>query len=144
MVTEKYVFILGDKLPTNYDVAISIFQVSTQRTGPHAQNTIHAYYLALVETWTKAFGTGHVMSRKGITNKLEKLCDNYCNKVYNKNLRQKPKHKSIPSLRPLNKSWRAKVINKNGDTNASLFNIGTDMDSQEGAEKMFFEDQKGE
>ena len=61
---------------------------------------------------------------------------------------QKPKHRndnaSIPSLRSLNKSWRAKVINKNGDTNTSLFNIGTDMDSLKGAEKVYFEDQKGE
>ena len=78
---QKNGFILGDKLPTNYDVAISISQVSTQRTRQHAQNMIHAYYLASVEAW--AFGTGHVMSRKGITNKLEKLCDNYYNEVYN-------------------------------------------------------------
>ena len=143
---ERYVFIMGDKLPTYYDVAITLFQVSTRRQGDQAQNALHAYQLALVDTWTKAFGTGHVMSRRGIINKLEKVCDRYYNEVYTKCNRKKPKHanESIPSIRSQNRLWRSKIINNTGDTNASLFNIGVDMDKLEGAEKVFYEDQKGD
>ena len=51
-------FVLGDKLPTYYDVSIAIFSVSTQRKGQQMTKTIHSYYLALVDAWSKSFGNG--------------------------------------------------------------------------------------
>ena len=60
---EEVVFILGDKLPTYYDIAISLFQVCLSRQGEKAQSTLNAFYSALVNSWGKAFGEGHVQSR---------------------------------------------------------------------------------
>ena len=42
-----------------YDVAIAIFSVSTQRKEQLRTKTIHLYYLALVDAWTKSSGNGH-------------------------------------------------------------------------------------
>ena len=45
---EKIVFIMGDKIPTQYDVVISPFQVSRRRRD-QGQRAINAYYKSLVD-----------------------------------------------------------------------------------------------
>ena len=87
---EKIVFIMGDKIPSYYDVAISLFQVSTRR-GDQGKKAINSYYKSLVDCWTKAFGTAHVLSRQAVIKKLEKVRDSYNNEVYIKCHRKKPK-----------------------------------------------------
>ena len=75
-MTEKLVFVLGDKLPTCYEATIAIYSVATQPKGVKMK-TIHAYAMSLINVWVKTFGQGHVMSRNGITKKLQKLVDSY-------------------------------------------------------------------
>ena len=101
---EKIVFIMGDKIPTYYDVAISLFQVST-RHGDQGKKAINSYYKSLVDCWTKAFGTRHVLSRPAVIKKLEKVRDSYYNEVYTKCHRKTPKHKNdwIPTILSQNK-----------------------------------------
>ena len=90
---EKIVFVMGDKIPTYCDVTISLFQVSI-RFGNQGKKAINSYYKSLVDCWTKAFGTGHVLSRPAVIKKLEKFRDSYYNKVYTKCHRKTPKHKN--------------------------------------------------
>ena len=78
---EEVVFILGDKLPTYYDIAISLFQVCSSRQGEKAQSTLNAFYSALVNSWGKAFGEGHVQNSPTIMKKLQKLRDSYSTEV---------------------------------------------------------------
>ena len=86
-------FIIGDKIPTYYDVAISLFQVSTRR-GDQGKKAINSYYKSLVDCWTKAFERGHVLSRPAVIKKLGKVRDSYYNEVYTKCHRKMPKHKN--------------------------------------------------
>ena len=77
------IFILGDVLPTYSDVAISLFSVATKPESAKMKETIHKYAVALIGLWEKSFGYKHVMSRKSVVGRLEKLALNYYNKVYN-------------------------------------------------------------
>ena len=142
--SESYLFIIGDKLPTYYDVAISLFEVCTRREGEKARSTLISYYTALMNVWTKSFGEGHRLTRKSIMKKLEKVCDSYYNEVYTKCSRktQKRPNQPISTIRQQNKVWRQKVINKDGDTNSSLFDIGVEMNSLTGEHQVFYQDQK--
>ena len=56
MTEKQIVFVLGDTLPSYYDVAIAIF-VSTQRKGQHMKKMIHSYgpnLLGKVMLWAEA------------------------------------------------------------------------------------------
>ena len=141
---KQIVFILGDTLPTNYDVALSIVQVCPRKQGDKAKSTLNAYYAALMRQWTAAFGEGHTLSRKSVMTRLEKVRDSYHNEVYLPCSRKTPKkiNQPIPTIRRQNKVWRDKVINKDGDTNACLFDIGVEMETLDGAERVFYDDQK--
>ena len=82
----------GGKIPTHYDVAVSLFQVST-RCGDQGKKAINSFYKSLVDCWTKAFGTGHVLSRPTVI-QTEKVRDSYYNEVYTKCHGKTPKHKN--------------------------------------------------
>ena len=77
-------FILGDKLPTYYDAAIAIFNVTQNSRQNKMKSTIQAYYVDLVNIWTKSFSKDHVMTLQAIITKLEKLVANYYTRVYKK------------------------------------------------------------
>ena len=47
-MSEDIVFMLGDKLPTYYDAAIAIFNVTQNSRRNKMKSTIQAYYVALV------------------------------------------------------------------------------------------------
>ena len=148
-MTEKLVFVLGDKLPTCYEATIATYSVATQPKGAKMKKTIHAYAMSLINIWVKAFGQSHVMSRNAITKKLQKLGDSYWNDVYSKAHRKKGKGKTkdvstFMSIRHFNKNWRTKALNKTGLSNGSLLDIGSKMESLTSAEKIFYEDQKSE
>ena len=83
MGNTNVIFILGDVLPTYYDVAVSLFSVATKPGSAKMKETIHKYAVALIGLWEKSFGYNHVMSRKSVVGRLEKLALNYYNKVYN-------------------------------------------------------------
>ena len=105
--------------------------------------------MSLINVWVKTFGQSHVMSRNGITKKLQKLVDSYWNDVYSKAHRKKGKGKTkdvstFMSIRHFNKNWRTKALNKTELSNGSLLDIGSKMESLTGAENIFYEDQKSE
>ena len=75
---------LGDKLPTYYDAAIAIFNVTQNSRRNKMKSTIQAYYVALVNIWTKSFSKDHAMTRRAIITKLGKLVANYNTRVYKK------------------------------------------------------------
>ena len=77
-------FMLGDKLPTYYDAAIAIFNVTQNSRRNKMKSTIQAYYVALVNIWTKSFSKDHVVTQRAIITKLEKLVANYYTWVYKK------------------------------------------------------------
>ena len=90
-MSEKVVFVLGDTLPTYYDAAISIYMVATQPKSKKMVNTINSYTKALIDIWKRSFGD--VTSRISVTNKLQKLVENYYSQVYVKAHRKSEKHK---------------------------------------------------
>ena len=87
-------FIIGNKLPTTYDVALSIYSVSTQPTSNKMATAIHEYSMKLIDTWEKLFGSKHVISITGVKYKLKKVTKEYHNQVYDKAHRKTKKKKS--------------------------------------------------
>ena len=85
-------FVLGDTLPTYYDVAIAIFSVATKLNSTKMKETIKTYSKSLIDVWEKAFGPSHVLTIKSIMSKIEKLVTNYFNNVYSVFNRKSAKH----------------------------------------------------
>ena len=100
-VTEmsKIHFSLGDKLPTVYDVAITIFSICTTPSSSKMGNVSNQYALALMNVWGKSFGSDHVMCRRTVTVKLMKVIKNYFNQVYNKHHRKSRKKKKVGEVK---------------------------------------------
>ena len=146
-------FILGDKLPKYYDVAVALFSYCPGSKSEKRQKSITAYTYALIELWQKAFGKGHTITHISVIKKIKAVLNHYNNHVYIEHTRTKPKKKGSPlikrSIRLLNKEWRQKfmtitVSNKKVKIPIdSLFDIGMDMESLDGDEKAFYIDQQG-
>ena len=83
-MSEDIKFMLGDKLSTYYDAAIAIFNVTQNPRRNKMKRTIQAYYVALVNIWTKSFSKDNVMTWQAITTKSEKLVTNYYTQIYKK------------------------------------------------------------
>ena len=114
-MSEKVVFVLGEKLPTGYDAAISIYMVATKPKSKKMVSTINSYTKALIDIWKRSFGDLHVTSRSSVNNKLQKLVEHYYSQVYVKVHRKSEKHKKNvksvgKSSRQLNKSWRTMLL----------------------------------
>ena len=85
------VFVLGDTLLTNYDVAIAIFSVCKTPGSEKMKNCISSYVNALIDTWTKAFRDAQVKDQRTITDKVKQVINYYKTYVYNKKNRKKNK-----------------------------------------------------
>ena len=114
-MSEKVVFVLGEKLPTYYDAAISIYMVATKPKSKKMVSTINSYTKALIDIWKRTFGDLHVTSTSSVTNKLQKLVEHYYSQLYVKVHRKSQKHKKNvksvgKSSRQLNKSWRIMLL----------------------------------
>ena len=114
-MSEKVVFVLGDKLPSYYDAAISIYMVATKLKSKKMVSTINSYTKVLIDIWKRTFGDLHVTSRSSVTNKLQKLVEHYYSQVYVKVHRKSQKHKKNvksvgKSSRQLTKSWRIMLL----------------------------------
>ena len=48
-MSEKLVFVLGDKLPTYYDAAMSIYMVATKPKSKKIVSSINSYSKALID-----------------------------------------------------------------------------------------------
>ena len=93
----------------------------------------------------------HVMTKKSVMAKLEKLVNSYFNKVYKRAHMKKEDGRlgAGMSMRQLNsvrkiiistvfQKWRSDQWDKSGATNDSLFDIGRDMESLTGDEALFY------
>ena len=76
--------ILGDCLPTTYDVAINIFNICPTPKSQKMKNCVHAYATALILQWSKAFGEEYVLKIKQVQSKLLTVVNDYYSKVYKK------------------------------------------------------------
>ena len=145
LIMEEIHFSLGDKLPTVYDAAITIFSICITPTSSIMTHVISQYAVALKNVWEKAFGSDHVLCHRQIKSKLTKVVKDYHNKVYLKHHRKsakkkingeiKPSAEVRESIRSLNKKWR--LMNKNNN----LFDIGKDTKKLTGRESAFYIDQ---
>ena len=136
--------ILGDCLPTTYDVAINIFNICSNPKSQKMKNCVKAYATALILQWTKAFGEEYVLKIKQVQSKLLTVVNNYFSKVYKEQTRDKSGVKK--SLRQLNKEWRQSNIFTGRHKNVplvvdKLFDIGKNMDTLTGDEACFYTDQ---
>ena len=147
----KIRFILGDKLPVIYDVAIAIFKVVAKSKSEKMKHCINAYVNALTDVWLKSFGNRHLMARQHIKIRVENIVFHYYNNVYIEHYRTTPKKKGQVHVKKticqLNREWRQKTLHitkKNVISIDSLLDIGQEMDELTGNEKSFYEDQKGD
>ena len=69
----KIQFVLGDKLPTYYEAAISIFNVASKPSSPKMIKAVRSYATSLVEVWEKSFSSKHVISFNAVLGRLTKL-----------------------------------------------------------------------
>ena len=81
-MTKKLVFVLGDKLPTYYDAAISIFKINHKYKDQENDGVINSYAVSLIDIWKKLFGDSHVTSRSAVTIKLQYIDEHNHNNVY--------------------------------------------------------------
>ena len=114
-MSEKLVFVLGDKLPTYYDAAMSIYMVATKPKSKKMVSSINSYSKALIDIWKRSFGDLRVTSRSSVTNKLQKLVEHYYSqvnvKVHHKSEKHRKNVKSVgKSSRQLDKSWRTMLL----------------------------------
>ena len=142
----ELVFVLGDVLPTIYDVAISIFTVASNPKTDKMAGAINAYVTSLIEVWTKAFGSEHIQCRRTVKEKIQIIVSHYYNNVYVEHTRTKPKKKNMvlvkKSIRQLNKEWmnsQIPITKKQRVPIDQLFDIGVNMDKLHGDEKLFYE-----
>lgn len=135
------------KLPTNYDVAVHIFSHATQPESKKMKEVLNQYSKTLADAWHKSFGSDHTMSLTAIKYRLKKVVKDYYQHVYIKAHQKKRKHNedenclcdsclgpSRESQRMLERSWKKK--------NDVLFDIVLNIETLEGREKSFYEDQK--
>ena len=145
----KFKFDFGDTLPSRYDVAISIFDVS-KKGGELRNSAVIAYVHELQKQWIKAFGEKHVISFKHIKPKINEVLNSYKKYVYIPHCQKKDKHTGeatgTQSLRSLQRKWRLMQvpIKKNAKKKSlitfnDLFDIGKNMDCLEGDHKIFYE-----
>ena len=86
-------FMLGDKLPTVYDVAIDIFGLCSKPGSEKMKKCINIYTTALIDQWTKAFGEGFTLAPSNVNKKITDVAMNYYNSVYAEQFRIKSKKK---------------------------------------------------
>ena len=149
---------LGDRLPTIYDVAQTIFHYSKTLNSNKRKEVVHRYAVALRNIWIKGFTEKHVLLLTSVKNRIEKIMKDYENRVRIVNSSNK---KDPTSLRARNKPWMSmdvpKPKNENGDfkncKNSSLFDFSRNMETTKdkggivvegltGNEKLFYEDQR--
>ena len=145
-------FVLGDLLPTYYDVAISIFSVASKPGTAKMKSVIRSYAFALIDMWEKSFTNRHVLGRNAVIERLEKLVKLYYSKVYVVSNRESKKHEydsMLPakSIRSINKDWKKTSIQYTINRRltsfpiTSLMDIIKDKEDLKGVEKVFYHDQ---
>ena len=74
----ELIFVLGDTLPTFYDVAITLFAVASKPGSAKMKQAIQSYSTKLIEIWTKSFPStldrNYVLGWKAVVGRIEKTC----------------------------------------------------------------------
>lgn len=127
------------KLPTVFEAISDIYRYSTKPGSAKMKTVVRQYTNALVEHWTKSFGSDHVLSHSTVKHKLDALLKSYHNHVYIQGHRNTGKKKDPPSkesLRRLEESWKK--------ANNTLFDIGKDLASLDPSsdEAIFYKQQQ--
>ena len=132
------------KLPSKYDVVIHLFSKATQPESGKMASEITNYSKTLIDLWCKSFGAGYNLSLTAVKARMKKLVKEFHKDVYVKGHQKKKKHdekctcitcsSGRTSQRHLEKTWKVK--------NNELFDIGCNMDTLEGDEKLFYKDKK--
>ena len=109
------------------------------------KNAVSLYATGLIDVWTKAFGAAHVITRRSVKIKLDKLVCEYYNHVYSVLHRKNTKH-DVPgkskSARQLNKEWKKKIGMKPDVLNGDILDIGKGMEGLKSEELEFYIDPK--
>ena len=132
------------KLPTRYDVATHLFSLSTHPKHDNMKRAINDHSKFLIDIWTIAFGCGHTLSLNAVKNRMLKLVKDYFNNVYTRLHRKTIKHSDSNDCtckECLTNETKRLITHKWKVDNDVLFDIGVDMNSLVGDEKMFYEDQ---
>ena len=136
---------MGDKLPTMYDAATSIYNISAAHKSERRDSAINTFMLSLRQMWAKAFGEEHVIGEKYIKKRLKEILKSFHNKVYIKSHRtnvKKNTRQHQEGSRTLRLQWKSMQITvkkhskKSGimPTYGSLLDIGKDMATVTGRE----------
>ena len=72
------------KLPTRFEVAVSMFSLATKPGSAKMNTVINDYGKALVEVWQKAFTKKHVINLTGVKYHITKLVKEHFTSVYKK------------------------------------------------------------
>ena len=81
------VFVLGDKLPWISEAVLAIVSYAPggsakkDKESKQRKTAVNAYVKALIEMWSKAFGSEHILERKAVANKVRNALAVYFNKV---------------------------------------------------------------
>ena len=109
----EFKFDFGVTLPTMYDTAISIFNVS-KKEGKLRNSAVIAYAHELRKQWIKAFGEKHVIAFQNMKPKITEVLTSYKKRVYIPSSQKTDKHTGeatgSQSLRTLEKIWREMQI----------------------------------
>ena len=93
---------LGDRLPTIYDVAQTIFHYSKILNSNKRKKAVHRYAVAVRNIWIKSFTEKHVLPMTSVKTRTEKIMEDYENRVRTVN---SSNNKGPTSLRAQNKLW---------------------------------------
>ena len=157
MEEEGIRFYIGDQLPIRYDVAMAITSVCPSPSRAGREVVIHKYGVAPHLMWRKAcgkdsFGNDHVVTLKTVKERIESLMKDYDTKCYKASSKGRRDDNAAKPLRVLNRKWRFETVpvKKNTpkkkikvQTNNDLFDIGKNMETLEGDEEVYYQDQSG-
>ena len=100
-------FTLGDRLPTIYDAAIQMYQVSPYLKSAKSKYAIVAYADAVLSMWHRSFKTEFTLGKTAVINKLENIMKDYVKKVTGRERYGDSQRGVAPKLIcHLNREWR--------------------------------------
>ena len=133
---------IGDKLPTIYEVAQTIFHYSNAIKSEKRNETVAAYAKAVRNLWIRSFTEHFVVTLATVKRKVTNIMKDYENRV-------RCSHQKS-SIRVRNRLWMEMDVPqpKRGPRvhadNSSLFDLGRNTKDLIGKEKIFYDDQCGE
>ena len=105
---EEYMW-LGDRLPTIYELSLTIFHYSKKSMSTKRQEVIHKYAVSVRNIWIKSFTERYVMSLTAVKNRINNIMKDYENNLRTGN---SSKNKGPTSQRKRNEIWMYKIVPK--------------------------------